>query len=127
MRVSILLAVTMLAACGTAEEPADNRAANIAAEARSVGNMAEPGSAEELVQWRADMLRGCIGGGRDRAGPDVPVERHCECAIDRLTEGRTLARMREEQLTGEHGRRFSALMRQCIREISPEYPLAPER
>ena len=127
MRVSILLALTLLAACDRADKPTGNRAAEIAAEAAGATDMAEPGTYAELAQWRTDMLRGCIGGGRDRVGPDVPVERHCECAIDRLTEGRSVAEMRAEQRTGEHQRRFSALMRQCIREISPDYPLAPER
>jgi hypothetical protein len=83
---------------------------------------AAPAAADAgLAQWRADVLRGCIGGGRDAAGPGVPVERHCACAVDRVMAGRTLAQLEAAERSGEHEQRFTALLRQCIREISPDY------
>jgi hypothetical protein len=101
----ILLAALALAACG-----------------QQGGNRAVPAAADAgLAQWRADVLRGCIGGGRDAAGPGVPVERHCACAVERVSAGQTLAELEAAERSGEHQRRFTALLRQCIREISPDY------
>jgi hypothetical protein len=70
-----------------------------------------------LAQLRAEWLPACIGGGRDAAPPGTPVERHCECAIDRTMAGRTLAELEAERRSGEYGARFQANMRACIREI----------
>lgn len=128
MRMLIVVSAILLSGCG-GDPPADNRAANAVAEAQAAGNMAAPGTDAELAQWRADILRGCIGGGRDRVGPDpdVPVERHCECAVERVSAGKTAAQMREEELSGAYEPEFRAAMRACIREISPDFPLTPER
>ena len=99
-----------LVACGP--RPAGNEA-----------NVAAPAAAADagLAQWREDVLRGCIGGGRDAAGPGVPVERHCACAVERVSAGRTLAALEAEERSGDYRPRFTALLRQCIREISPDY------
>ena len=99
-----LLSIAALAGCG-----------------RQAGNEAVAASDAGLAQWRADVLRGCIGGGRDAAGPGVPVERHCACAVERVSAGRTLAELEAAERSGEYQPRFTALLRQCIREISPDY------
>ena len=116
-------ALAALAACGPAAGPAEgNDSANAAA--APAANAASP--AAELAEWRAAVLEGCIGGGRDRVrDPNVPVEQHCACAIDRLAAGKTLAQLREEELTGAHAENFRTFHRQCIAEISPDYPLRP--
>jgi len=115
-------ALAALAACGPAAGPTErNDSANAAAPA---ANGATPEA--ELAEWRAAVLEGCIGGGRDRVrDSNVPVEQHCACAIDRLAEGKTLAQLREEELTGAYAENFRTFHRQCIAEISPDYPLRP--
>jgi hypothetical protein len=116
MRRTIGLMMLMLAAgCGPAAAPGANES-NAAKPAASAvtGALSE---AQQLAQRREDALRGCIGGGRDAAGPNVPVEAHCTCAIDRLMEGRSHADLEAEERTGEYATRFSAAMRQCRREI----------
>ena len=79
---------------------------------------ADPG----LAQWREDVLRGCIGGARDRVRDfTVPVERHCACAADRVMDGKTLAQLEADERGGAHDALFTAALRQCIAEISPDY------
>lgn len=106
MRAALLLLMA-LAACGKAPG-ADNNASL----------PADPA----LAQWRTDTLRGCIGGARDTVhDPSVPVERHCACAVDRIMAGRTLAQLQADEQSGAHDEIFSGALRQCIREISPNY------
>ena len=110
--------IAMLAACGPAAVEGNQEADRNGVEA----NVAKPAAdnaqdAVGLAQYREDSLRGCIGGGRDRAGPNVPVERHCACAVDRVMEGRTMAELEAEEVSGEYAGRFTAAMRQCIAEI----------
>jgi hypothetical protein len=104
VKLRILIAALTLAACGQRG-------------GEQAGTVVDPG----LAEWRADVLRGCIGGGRDAAGPGVPVERHCACAVERVSAGRTLAALEAEERSGDYQPRFTALLRQCIREISPGY------
>lgn len=101
----------LLAACGT--QPAANET-NAVAPAATAG---ASGEQRGLAERREDYLRGCIGGGRDVAGPNVPVEAHCTCAIDRLMEGRTVAQLDAESGTEEYADRFRSTMRQCQQEI----------
>ena len=124
MRRMIMLAVpALLAACGSAdnggnESSAPATAANAAANASaSASAAAGEGEAAGLARFRAEWLPACIGGARDAAPAGAPVERHCECAIDRVMEGRTLAFLEEERDSGDYGARFQAHMRACIREI----------
>ena len=110
--------VAALVACGPAAVESNQQVDKSGLEA----NVARPaGTASqdpaELAQFREDVLRGCIGGGRDNAGPNVPVERHCACAVDRVMEGRSLAELEAEEMSGEHAERFTAALRQCIAEI----------
>lgn len=104
------LLLAALAACGQAPDPATNNAATVNA-------AAAPALPAGLAQWREDVLRGCIGGGRESAGPNVPVEAHCACAVDRNMAGRSLAELEAEERSGEHAERFTAALRQCIAEI----------
>jgi len=108
----------MLAACGPTDVEGNQQAAGNAIEANGT-KPAEEASPDPagLAQYREDVLRGCIGGGRDEAGADVPVERHCACAVDRVMEGRTMAELEAEEVSGEYAPRFTAAMRQCIAEI----------
>jgi hypothetical protein len=79
---------------------------------------ADPG----LALWRQDVLRGCVGGGRERVrDPNVPVERHCACAADRVMAGKTLAQLEADERSGDHAAIFTAALRRCIAEISPDY------
>jgi hypothetical protein len=108
-----LLPLILLVACN--HEPGGNAAA-VGAPAPDVTRDAG------LAQWRADTLRGCIGGARDTVtDPNVPVERHCACAVDREMAGKTLAQLEDDERSGAHEENFPALLRQCIREISPDY------
>lgn len=103
------LSFAALAACGQASDSGANDAgAHIPA---------APALQAELAQWREDVLRGCIGGGREQAGPNVPVDAHCTCAVDRYMAGKTLAELEAAELSGEHAERFTASLRQCIAEI----------
>lgn len=122
MRIATLSLLAGLAACGPAADPAANDSAAPAPAADPINRLA----GQELGEWREDMLRGCIGGGRDRAGPNVPVEQHCACAVERVVAGRTIDQLRNDQLTGEHESRFRTALRACISEISPDYPLGPQ-
>ena len=114
----IVASIAVLAACGP---PAveGNQEAEASGTAANVAKPAADASQDRagLAQYREDALRGCIGGGRDKAGPDVPVEQHCACAVDRVMEGRSLAELEAEELSGEYAGRFTAAMRQCIAEI----------
>ena len=118
LAIFTVASVAMLAACGPTavegnqEADGNGTAANVAKPAADAAQ--DPAG---LAQYREDALRGCIGGGRDRAGPDVPVERHCACAVDRVMEGRTMAELEAEEVSGEYAGRFTAAMRQCIAEI----------
>ena len=118
-----MLAVpALLAACGSADDGGNGSsapapAANAAAANASAPAPAGEGEAAGLARFRAEWLPACIGGARDAAPAGAPVERHCECAIDRVMEGRTLAFLEEEQDSGDYGARFQAHMRACIREI----------
>ena len=115
MRGTIALILLALAtACGPASTPGGNETNAAKPAAAGLEALSEP---QLIAQRREDALRGCIGGGRDVAGPNVPVERHCECAIDRLREGRSLAQLEAEEGTGEYASRFRAAMRQCRQEI----------
>ena len=110
--------VATLAACGPAAVESNRAAGTNGLEA----NGAKPAAAASqdqagLARYREDVLRGCIGGGRDNAGPNVPVERQCACAVDRVMEGRSLAELEAEDVSGEHAERFTAALRQCIAEI----------
>lgn len=121
-----MLAVpALLAACGSAGNggnqsstppPAANAAVNTSAPP-SPSAPAGGGEAAGLARFRAEWLPACIGGARDAAPAGAPVERHCECAIDRVMEGRTLAFLEAEQDSGDYAPRFQAHMRACIREI----------
>lgn len=122
MRIAMALLLLCPGACGPAAEPAANNAAAPA----SAADPRNRGADQELAEWREDMLRGCIGGGRDRAGPNVPVEQHCGCAVERVVADRTVAQLRNDELTGEHEARFRTALRACIAEISPDYPLRPD-
>ena len=113
-----LASIAVLAACGPAAVEGNQAADNNGLEA----NAAKPAGAGSqdpagLARYREDVLRGCIGGGRDNAGPNVPVERQCACAVDRVMEGRSLAELEAEEVSGEHAERFTAALRQCIAEI----------
>jgi hypothetical protein len=110
---SWLIVMLLLAGCTPAAEPkpeANETAAPVA-------NLQAMGPEERLTQWREDVLRGCIGGGRDTAGPQVPVEQHCACTVEKLVEGRSFAELEAEERTGEHASRFREALRQCRREI----------
>src|SRR5688572_29000730 len=65
-----LASVAMLAACGPAAVES-NQAANSNGAAANVAKPAADTAPDAvgLAQYREDALRGCIGGGRDRAGP----------------------------------------------------------
>lgn len=117
-----MLAVpALLAACGSADTEGNGSSAPPPA-ANAVVNAPAPtpggeGEAAGLARFRAEWLPACIGGARDAAPAGAPVERHCECAIDRVIEGRTLAFLEEERDSGDYAARFQAHMRACIREI----------
>ena len=118
LAVFLVAWVAALVACGPAAVESNQEVDKSGLEA----NVAKPAAADSqvparLAQYREDVLRGCIGGGRDNAGPDVPVERHCACAVDRVMEGRSLAELEAEEVSGEHAERFTAALRQCIAEI----------
>ena len=126
MRRTIALMLLALAACGSAgsnDQAAGNAAgANEAAPAAGAkpDGAPAPATGDEaagLAQLRAEWLPACIGGARDSAPAGAPVERHCECAIDRTIAGHTLAELQVQRRTGEYGPRFSANMRACIAEI----------
>lgn len=113
MRIVLILALAAtLSACGgKARDAGKNQAAAIAT---------SPADAVQLAQWREDSVRGCIGGARDRVrDPDVPVERHCACAVDREMAGKSLAVLEAEERSGAHETIFPAMLRLCIAEISP--------
>ena len=110
--------IAMLAACGPAAVEG-NQAADRNGAAANVAKPAAEAASDpaRLAEYREDSLRGCIGGGRDRAGPNVPVEQHCACAVDRVMEGRSMAELEAEEASGEYAPRFTTAMRQCIAEI----------
>ncbi len=115
MRKTIaLMLLTLATACGPTAAPEANETNAAKPAAAGTGALSEQ---QQLAQRREDALRGCIGGGRDVAGPTVPVEAHCTCAVDRLMEGRSHAELEAEEMSGEYATRFSAAMRQCRREI----------
>lgn len=105
----------LLAACGP--QPAATPAGNETNSAAPAATAGASGEQRGLAERREDYLRGCIGGGRDVAGPNVPVEAHCTCAIDRLMEGRTVAELDAQSGTEEYADRFRSTMRQCQQEI----------
>ena len=110
--------IAALAACGPAAVDGNQEADRNGSEA----NAAKPASTAApdpagLARYREDVLRGCIGGGRDNARANVPVERHCACAVDRVMAGRSLAELEADESSGEHAERFTAALRQCIAEI----------
>jgi hypothetical protein len=117
----IVLAALALAALAACDSPGSNdQAAANASGAKPEDAPAPAAPADEaagLAQLRAEWLPACIGGARDAAPARAPVERHCECAIDRTMADRTLAQLEAERLTGEYGARFQANMRACIAEI----------
>jgi hypothetical protein len=116
MRKFLALSMLMLAgACTPAAEPKPE--ANETAAPSQVANLQAMSDPERLALWRDDVLRGCIGGGRDTAGPQVPVEEHCACTVEKLVEGRSFADLEAEERTGEHASRFRAALAQCRREI----------
>lgn len=119
--ISTMLA-GLLAACSP--EPTTSAAnaatASAAEDARPVAPAAAAATSDSqrgLAERREDALRGCIGGGRDAAGPNVPVEAHCTCTIDRLMAGRTIAELDAEEGTDEYAARFRTTLMQCRREI----------
>jgi len=107
------VALALLAACGGGADPAANRAEAGA----PLSNAVVVDERAGLAAWREDVLRGCIGGGRERAGPGVPVEAQCTCAVDREMAGKTLAELETTERSGAHGPAFAALLRQCIVEL----------
>ena len=110
--------IALLAACGPTGVEANQEAGGNGVAANGAKPAADAAQDRtRLAEYRDDALRGCIGGGRERAGPNVPVERHCACAVDRVMEGRTLAELEAEEASGEYAARFTAAMRQCIAEI----------
>lgn len=121
MRIAFaIFLAAALAACGPKAGDAGNAAAT--AKPTTAATPANAADATALAQWREDSLRGCIGGARDRVSdPDVPVERHCACAVDREMAGKSYAQLEEEERSGVHETLFPALLRQCIAEISPGY------
>jgi hypothetical protein len=114
----IMLAVpALLAACGSAGDGGNESSAPAPAANAAASAPAGESEAAGLARFRAEWLPACIGGARDAAPAGAPVERHCECAIDRMMEGRALAFLEEERDSGDYGARFQAHMRACIREI----------
>lgn len=116
-RPSVLVLLTLLAACGA---PTTGNNAGAPASNGVAVNAAHTGGGDEaagLARMRADWLEACIGGGRDAAPPGTPVDRHCACAIDRVMAGRSLGELEAERASGAYRPRFSAEMRACIREI----------
>ncbi len=111
---TLIAAVPLLAlsACGQAPDPGANGAV-------AANTAAAPAGDAGLAQWREDALRGCIGGGRERAAPNVPVEAHCACAVDREMAGKTLAELEAAERSGEYAPLFTAALRRCIAEIPP--------
>lgn len=117
-RTTSLILLAALAACGV--ETGDNAAKPEAAGAPSASpTTAAPADdeARRLAEYREDVLRGCIGGGRDSAPPGTPVEAHCTCAVDRVMAGRTRAQLDEEERSGAYEPRFRDAMRACIAAI----------
>ncbi len=120
---NILVAFSILAlgACQgqpAADAPIDNVATENATPAPSESGTGN--EAAEMAEYRAVAEEGCIGGGRDRMpDPRVQVEAHCACALDRTLAGMTRADVEKERLDGSYGPKFTAAMRQCIREIPP--------
>jgi hypothetical protein len=102
-----------LAACGQNGGPAAKTANAAAAPAAIV----DPGLPTSLAAWRAEVLTGCIEGGRATAPADVPVEAQCACAVDREMAGRTLAELAEAERTGANERGFEDSLRDCSAEI----------
>ena len=126
MRCTIpLLLLAALAACGSpagndqpgAEDAAGNHAAAAGAKPDAVPAPAAGDEAAGLARMRAEWLPACIGGARDAAPAGAPVERHCECAIDRTMAGHSLAELEADRASGEYAPRFQANMRACIAEI----------
>lgn len=119
MRIVLIPALAAaLAACGGKASDAGENQVGTAAPAAA----ASPADAVRLAQWREDSVRGCIGGARDRVSdPNVPVERHCACAVGREMAGKTLAALEAEERSGAHETIFPAMLRQCIAEISPGF------
>ena len=108
--------MAVLAACEPAAVGGNEAGNNVEADAAKP-TAAAPQDPAGLARYREDVLRGCIGGGRDNAGANVPVERQCACAVDRVMAGRSLAELEAEERSGEHAERFTAALRQCIAEI----------
>ncbi len=107
--VPAILLAAALTAC-------DRRRAAVAMPPTPAKPTAGPADAAQLAQWREDSLRGCIGGARDRVrDPDVPVERHCACAVDREMAGKSLAALEEEERSGAH----ETIFRRCCANASP--------
>jgi hypothetical protein len=125
-RTPSLFLLAALAACGAPARPDGSNAkpeaaaTSAATPAASPTAAAAPGDeAGRLAEYREDSLRGCIGGAREAAPPGTPVERHCACAVGRVTAGRSRAQLDAEERSGEYEPRFREAMHACIREIGP--------
>jgi len=96
--------------------------AALAACTQSSGAAGDAPADSGLARWREDVVRGCIGGARDSVrDPNVPIDRHCACAADKVMAGKTLAELEADERSGTHDAIFTAALRQCIAEISPDY------
>ena len=118
MGLGIAFALACLTGCGA---PAATKAsaAKPAGGAASAGPAAPaPGEANQLAQYRSAMLEGCIGGSRDSAPSEAPIERRCVCASDQVMQGRTYAQLEDEEASGEHATRFQSALRACIARIA---------
>ena len=112
MRIASVTAFLLaLAACD------QNPAAKTANAAAAPAAIVDPGMPTSLAAWRAQVLTGCIEGGRATAPADVPVEAQCACAVDREMAGRTLAELAEAERTGANERGFEDSLRDCSAEI----------
>jgi hypothetical protein len=115
-----LIMLAALAGCGSGQKAGN--AANAAAPANSAaapapGTPAAPvDEVRGLAEFREDVLRGCIAGGRETAAPGVPVERHCACAVERTMAGKTLAELQADERAPDYDSRFQGAIRACIAE-----------
>jgi hypothetical protein len=126
-RLLWLMPILWVTGCGAPAEPeaADNKGASGRAPAGEQEREADNTADSRLAEYRSIALEGCIGGARDAAPPGTPVERHCECAIDREMRGRSYDELEAARRSGDYGPAFQAHMRACIAEISPEMARRP--
>ena len=111
MRIASTLPFLLaLAACDQGGGPGAKPANAAGAAAADAG---VPGLPTTLGAWRAEVMTGCIEGGRAAAPAGVPVEAQCACAVDREMAGRTLAELAAAEQTGANERSFEEALRDC--------------